>query len=365
MIGGLRFTGRAGNQTIGLLNVVTNDAFGIPATNWAVVRVKRDIGGANYIGAMVTDRRSKTDWNLAAGADFSWWATSKTNVQGFAARTSTSEGGGEDWAYRLAGDYATGVFGFNASALFVGPEATADMGFITRTDIRRFDTFTRLTPRPPVLGLRKIDIFIRGQYLTRTDWVTQDWAARLAIGPIWNSGDGATFFGGPGFTRIDDGFDLTGDLSIPPGDYDAGEIGWFANTSRNRSVFLESRGTYSQYFDGTLLTAGGSLTVTLNRHLGVTTGYTYNRIDTPYGSFRADIGSLRLSYAFSTALFVNALIQYNSLENKVSANVRINFIHTPGSDLFVVFNELRGSERSLWDFDARGAVVKITYLARI
>jgi len=365
ILGGLRFTGRAGNQTIGLMDVVTNDAFGIPTTNWAVARVKRDIGGANYIGAMITDRRSKADWNLAAGADFSWWATSTLNLQGFAARTSTSGGGGEDWAYRLAADYDTGVFGLNTAAMFVGPEATTDMGFITRKDIRRFDAFARLTPRPQLLGLRKIDIFIQGQYITRTDWVTQDWLTAVAIAPDWNSGDEITFIGGPAFTRLDEGFDLTDDLSIPPGDYDAGEIGWFARTSSNRPVFLESNGTYAQYFGGTLFSANGSLTATLNRHLSLTGGYTYNDVDTPYGAFRADIGSLRMSYAFSTNLFANALIQYNSLDNKVSANVRINFIHSPGSDLFIVFNELRGNNRSLWAFEARGAVVKITYLARI
>ena len=136
-------------------------------------------------------------------------------------------------------------------------------------------------------------------------------------------------------------------------------------TSGNRALILASNGTYSQYFGGTLFSANGSLTATLNRHVSLTGGYTYNDVDTPYGAFRADIGSLRLSYAFSTNLFANALIQYNSLDNKVSANVRINFIHSPGSDLFIVFNELRGNDRSLWAFEARGAVVKITYLARI
>ena len=52
------------------------------------------------------------------------------------------------------------------------------------------------------------------------------------------------------------------------------------------------------------------------------------------------------------------------LENSVSANMRINFIHSPGSDLFIVFNERRGDDDSLWAFDDRGAAVKVTYLAR-
>ena len=365
IIGGLRFTGRAGQQTIGLLNVVTNDAFDVPVSNWAVARVKRDVGSANYIGAMVTDRRSRFDWNTAAGADFSWWAASTLNVQGFAARTSTSTPGGEDWSYRLAADYSTGVFGLETSTLFVGPETTADMGFITRKDIRRFDALARLTPRPQVLGIRKIDIYIQGQYVARSDWVKQDWLYGVAVGPDWNTGDQITFLATPAFTRLDEGFDLTDDLYVPAGDYDAGEVGWFASTSSNRPLFLGSSGTYGQYYGGTLFSATGSLTATPTRHLTLTGSYTHNDVDTPYGAFRADIGSLRVYYAFSTRLFVNALLQYNSLDNKVSANIRLNFIHSPGSDLYIVFNELRGNDRSIWGFEQRGAVVKITYLARI
>ncbi len=52
-------------------------------------------------------------------------------------------------------------------------------------------------------------------------------------------------------------------------------------------------------------------------------------------------------------------------DDRLSANVRINFIHRPGSDLFVVFNEERGSSASLWDLNTRAAVMKVTYLARL
>ena len=39
MIGGLRFTGRTGKQTVGLLNVVTNSTSDVPTTNWAVALI--------------------------------------------------------------------------------------------------------------------------------------------------------------------------------------------------------------------------------------------------------------------------------------------------------------------------------------
>ena len=57
-------------------------------------------------------------------------------------------------------------------------------------------------------------------------------------------------------------------------------------------------------------------------------------------------------------------MQYNSLDRAVSANVRLNIIHRPGSDIFVVLNEERGSDVSAWDPKNRAARLKVTYLAR-
>ena len=93
VMGGLRLTGRAGRQTVGVINVVTDAAFDEPRTNHAIARVKRDIGESSYLGAMVTDRRSADRWNSTGGLDWSLWPTSTLNVQGFAASTATSGGG--------------------------------------------------------------------------------------------------------------------------------------------------------------------------------------------------------------------------------------------------------------------------------
>jgi hypothetical protein len=94
-------------------------------------------------------------------------------------------------------------------------------------------------------------------------------------------------------------------------------------------------------------------------------GYTRNMVVLPGGAFTADIASARLSYAFSTRLFMDALVQHNSLDNQVSANVRLNLIHRPGSDLYLVLNERRGGEVELWEPRERGVVAKVTYLIRM
>jgi hypothetical protein len=315
---------------------------------------------------MLTDRRYSGGWSTAGGVDFSFWPASRLNVQGFAAATGTSDGEGNDIAYRAAVDYQQDQFGFNSSYLMIGPDATADAGFITREDIRRGEVYVRVTPRPRALGIRKVDIYALSQLVTRTDGELQDWAVGPAFSPEWNSGESVTLFYQRGFNRIDESFELSEskEIDVPPGDYDLWQFGWFANTSRNRPLVLGSSGMLQGTFGGHIHTLSGDLTLNPNANLSLNFRYSRNWVDVPDGSFTADVAALRLSYAFSVRLFANALLQYNNLDNAASANVRINFIHPPGSDLFVVFNEQRGTDDGLWDFDNRGAVVKVTYLKR-
>jgi hypothetical protein len=42
----------------------------------------------------------------------------------------------------------------------------------------------------------------------------------------------------------------------------------------------------------------------------------------------------------------------------------MNFIHRPGSDLFLVLTEERGEGGDLWEVSDRGLAFKVTYLRR-
>ena len=364
VLGGLRLTGRAGAQTLGVLNVVTDEALGEPRENHAVARVKRDVGGSSYVGAMFTDRRSAGHWNSTGGVDWSLWPTSALNLQGFVAQTATSGAGGDGAAYRLGLEYERDRFGVSAAHLGIAPDATADLGFITRTDIQRSDAFVRYTPRPRVLGLRKLDFFWRNNLVLSFDGALRDWETGLAISPEWTTGDSFGLFVFRGFSRLDEAFDIGDDVTVPAGDYDANQIGWFGNTSRNRSIRLNSMAFFQNYFDGHIRTIRGDVTASPTVNITITVGFTNNKVDVPAGRFTANLARLRLAYAFSTRLIADWLMQYNQRDGDLSINGRINFIRSPGSELFLVINEERGSATSTWDVNTRAAVVKLTYLVR-
>ena len=88
-------------------------------------------------------------------------------------------------------------------------------------------------------------------------------------------------------------------------------------------------------------------------------------VNVPSGAVVADLFSTRLSWAFTTHLFLNALVQYNGLDEDISANLRFQYIFRPGSDLFLVLNEDRGDPTSLSRLQGRGVRFKVTYLRRL
>lgn len=365
VLGGGRLTGRLGGQTVGLLNVVTGAAHGEPTTNFAIARIKRDIGVSNYAGLMLTDRRDAASSNTAVGADWSFWPGTALNMQGFAARTFTSGASGEGWAYRVAADYQKDRGGLTLQYTAIDPQANTEMGFITRPDMRRYDLFSRLTARPPVLRLRKVDFFFGGQYLTRTDGRLQDRVFGPAVSPTWNSGETLFAFVDRAFFRVEEPFNLAGAAEVPVGSYRGWLYGVFANASPARALSGGVNMVLQRMFDGWIRTVTGTVTAAAGPHLALRVQYTRNAVDVPGGRADADLASARITYAFSTRLTANTLIQYNRLDNSISANLRLNLIHRPGSDLFVVFNEIRGEETSIWEPTARGAAVKLTYLMRL
>ena len=83
------------------------------------------------------------------------------------------------------------------------------------------------------------------------------------------------------------------------------------------------------------------------------------------GEFTANIYGFTAEVALNREWFGKALIQYDNFSNQLQLYCRINWIHTPGSDLFIVINRLydiSGNNNSLVQ---NTQVVKLTYLFQI
>ncbi len=367
LLGGARLTGRVGGQTVGLMNVLTDAAYGKPRENFSVARVKRDVGSSAYIGAMAVDRRSSESWNTSAGLDGQFTLGGAWTWDWYAARSFTKGPEGEGYSYRVAYQY----FGDQWSSILdhygVSEGMESEAGFVLRDDIRFTQLFLGRTWRPEgALGLREFDFWGGAEYgssISTGDLL--DWEAGFAVSANWESGDDVLVRFGASETVVDEDFELSDSVSVAEGRYRDDSVTWFGSTSSNRPVYLSGQGRIGNFFGGTLVSVGTTLTANLSPQFSLSAGLTRNKVDVPGGSFDADISTLRVSYSFSTKLATNLLVQYNSLDREFSTNVRFNFVHRPGSDLFLVFTENRGDDIGRWRLQDRGLVMKITYLARL
>jgi hypothetical protein len=78
----------------------------------------------------------------------------------------------------------------------------------------------------------------------------------------------------------------------------------------------------------------------LNRHIDVSGDYQVNWVDLPPSRFTTHLLASRVQIAFRTDLVLMSLFQYNDDTGQLSSNVRFNWIPKPGSDFFIVYNEL-------------------------
>ena len=66
--------------------------------------------------------------------------------------------------------------------------------------------------------------------------------------------------------------------------------------------------------------------------------------DLPEGSFKTNLGNMRVTYNFTPSIFVQSLIQYNDRSDRWSTNLRFHWLQTAGTGLFVVYNDTESLE---------------------
>jgi len=83
------------------------------------------------------------------------------------------------------------------------------------------------------------------------------------------------------------------------------------------------------------------------------------------GEFTADIYAITAEMALNRKWFGKALIQYDNFSEHLQIYWRINWIHTPGSDLFIVLNQRYDLSGRGNDLIQQTQVLKLTYQFQI
>jgi hypothetical protein len=351
ILAGGRVTGRMGRYSLGVVNMQTREepsALAL-ATNFSVVRVKRDILRRSSIGALATVRskaQTLPGSNEAYGIDGTFAFFNNLTFATYLAKTHSEGMDKDDMSYRGQMEYGGDRYGLQLERLSIDRNFNPEVGFLRRSDMRKDYVQARFSPRPRrIKRVRKFSGIGQFTYI-------EDSAGRLST-RITDGEFAIEFQNSDRFSvGINDDYELLlRPFTIVPGarvpvgayDFSTGRIGYNMGQQRKVSgnVLFEKGSFYN----------GNRTAITLNRsrinvspQLSVEPSVSINWIELPTGDFTTKLIGSRVTYTMTPLLFASALVQYNSSTHTVSANARMRWEYRPGSELFIVYNEERDSE---------------------
>ncbi len=367
---GGRITGRAGRFSVGLLNIGTEDAGKAAATNFSVVRLKRDVFGRSNIGVIATNRSIAIDGggaNQAYGVDVNLAFFQNLRLNGYYAETRTPIRGEDDLSYQAVLDYRGDRYGLEVEHLAVGENFNPEIGFVRRQDLRRSFGRLRFSPRlPGIRAIRKIGWEPSYEYITDGAGRVETRQAQLGFRLEFENGDRWNTDYEDTFEYLDEDFEITDDVTIPIGEYDFRNLRTTYRLGPQRRISGGVTLQHGDFFGGEKSAARYNGRVELTPRLSIEPGISWSWVSLPGGRFTTRLLSARTNVTLSPRMLLAALLQYNSSNETVGANFRFRWEYEPGSDLFVVYSEGRDTEmrRGFPRLENRSVALKFTRLFR-
>ena len=375
IIGGGRVTGQVGKLSVGALSLWTDDAPGvngqpgIPKANNSVVRVRADIMPRVTAGGIFASRAGGGESDQVVGADLDarFWGSSSFSA--WIASQDNSQVNDRSMAGSVQVDLRDDRKGINAGFTRVEDSFNPALGFVRRSDYDRFSGGISFFPRfEQSERFRRLTMALNGNIYTGLESGDRQSSDVLSHNMLsFQSGDWVMLNLRRNFERLEGPASIAG-RTLAAGDYSfvSADAAMSTNESREFSGALNAR--VGDFWNGTRNGFGGRLTWKTGPNLTLTGSVDRNNISLPVadGDFSTTVTGLNMLAAISRDLFANALIQWDDVSKTLSANIRINWIHTPGSDLFVVFDTgyFTGDQLDPRDtrWSNRTGVVKLTWL---
>ena len=350
VLGGVRLTGQSAGTSIGLLNMQTGRDGERPGDNFTAVRLARPVGAATlggfYFGREASGAaRPGEAHNRVFGTDVRF-SPSRTLAMDAVVMRSVTDGPEDDWALRLGMRLRRNRQRGRLSYLYVGDQFRHDLGYVRRRDASMIfgDYSTIFRPRATYKVVRDYELKME-VHIAHDAGLRQLLTRQLRPSFVMQFADGGQFRATweDSVERLDEPFRLRPTVSIPPGRYHFGETVLYYETTRSRPLSLLLHGNYGSFWNGDRRRARAGLRWRVNAHVAASAEYDRNQITLPGAGFTEGLAAIRVDSSLTTRLFLNAFVQYNGRDDVWLTNVRLNFIHRPLSDIYVVWNDARGA----------------------
>lgn len=380
ILAGARMTGQVGRFSVGFLNIETgdkmNDFLGTGSANNMVARVRTNLFPRATAGAIFTNLDEDGHYNRAAGFDVQYRFLTASEFEAWYTNVWDTDDALNDAAGHVRLNLENDLYEAGARFTSVGRNYNPALGFVRRRNIREYDSNLSYKPLVSIPGLeaiRRLNLETEYTYIEDQDGTKQTTAFEVGARADFNRRDRIGFEIERQFERLDQSFFIRPDAEIPADTYTFTQFELGGETDSSRRLFGGGGITTGTFFNGNRTDLNASVGFRQSQHLVLEGEVNHSIIDLPItnGEFDATTLSLSILGAVNRDLFARALIQYDNFSRDLQANIRVNWIHTPGSDLFFVFNTSYHFARDneiLFDprrdvlLNDRVGVLKLTYL---
>jgi len=357
---GLRLSGRMGRATnVGLLYMSTEEVPNIaPGKEFAVARVNQELANRSSIGALFVGcdgdgsllPQSCDDSNRTYAIDGRWGIGENVDIEGWAAQTDTPGLSGSDDAFSVTANYSSAEWTNFLSYTQVGANFNPEVGFLRRSNYRKYNALIFRRIRPDDLwGLHEIRPHVN--YSGYWDFDGFQETGRLHLDSHWEWKSGLELHTGANATLegVKIAFDIVDGVTIDPGTYKNEEVQFvfFTNVAAPLSFGLNL--TAGGFFSGDRVFVEPSLNYRIGETFSTEISWAHNDIDLPVtnGEFEVNLAQLRVSYSFTPKILLQALVQYDDVNDVTATNLRFSWLQSANAGLFVVYNEIN-------EFDSLG-----------
>ncbi len=362
---GARLTGRVGDLQVGVLNIQTGGTSEIdeetglseplaPANNFSVVRAFRELGNRTRLGGIFVSRLNTDDTadrNLTFGLDgrlgvgqaltFDGWF-SLTETPEASARTA-SPGAFNEGEYGFAGsaEYVTRDWEMSAGYREIGEAMNPEVGFLNRWDYRQVNVrVLRHLRTEGTPWFREFRPHISYNQFWSLDGFMESYLVHIDSHFAFENG---AFFQLPGFNLTGEGletpFEIRENITIPAGPYHNAEWSFRANTNQSAALSASGGWTLGGFYTGWQFAPSLTVDYRYSDTFAASIRANYFDVHLEEGDFTTAVFGLTGSYSFTPRIYLQANLQYNDDSENFGTNLRLGWLDTAGTGLFIVFND--------------------------
>ncbi len=287
-----------------------------------------------------------------------------------------------DYNHKLASfnemEYNRRSYRIKVGATFIGNGFDAEMGFVPRKDILRFDPEFVYRIFPNSQKIVQHDLFLRANSIYKIgeddnvnieDFGLEEQSASLGWNIRYFNNSRLEFRTSVNELTLLEDFDPTrvqsDDVFLLAGSkYLNTEFRASYNSDSRKAFRFRVNGLASKFYNGQRYNANVNFRYTFIPFGNVSIDFNYNNVKLPAPFENANLWliSPRLDYSFSKDHFLTAFVQYNNQLENLGINTRYQWRFAPASDLFIVYTDNYTTDGILPTTSRnRGVVLKLNY----